>query len=917
MIDYGTEMLSYATQSAWAKSDRDGGSTSLPQHLFDSAVVAGLLWDRWLPDKIRQLISNVLPGGVEDGRVLLRWLAGVHDIGKLSVAFACQVPELADRMHLLGLTYSGVPANRRALPHGLAGEVALDSFLRQQNWDRRVASTFSVVVASHHGMPPTRQESRDARHQKDLLGKGEWARCREELLAHVTESVGARDRLADWGSVPLPLPVQVVLTAAVIMADWIASNQDLFPLNTARTTEAEVAAAWDLLGLPAPWRPVLGVSGQELFGQRFAFGAGARIRPLQVECLRLAESIAEPGLMIVEAPMGEGKTEAALLTAEVLARRFGLGGVFVALPTMATSNAMFDRVHKWVGHLPDAAGSMFLAHGKAALNETFDALRRQGFAAIGIDCDDQDVVAHSWFVGKKGPLANIVVGTIDQVLRAAFKTKHVMLRHLALANKVVVIDEVHAADRYMSTYLERCLEWLGAYQVPVVLMSATLPPAQRNSLVSAYQRGRTGNEMVGDVATPLTYPCVTMWPSSVAPEPIAASGRSCEVRVERLGDDIADLLAAVKDALRGSEGVVGIVCNTVARAQEVFTALRDDGFDEDGVLLLHSRYVSSHRARREDLLRSLLGPPGEAKRPKRFIVVGTQVIEQSLDIDVDLLITDLAPIDLLLQRIGRLHRHQRPTRPEGLTAARCLIRGADWSGAVPVPVKGAVAVYKSARLLRAAAVLERHAGPIRIPADIPSLVSHGYAEPFAAPPGWEPAVEAAELTWKAFATEQHSRAEDYLLGRPSAEKTTLHGWLSAAAPDVDGAGGQAQVRDSEDTIEAIVVRRNGDAVYALDEVPGFGGRMIPTEGPPPPAFAKALAGCTIRLPASLTRYGQMSAAITTLEQNWYPGWQQSHWLAGELVLELDTEGTAIVAGHLLRYDNILGLRIERMEKTHD
>ncbi|MEV6274869.1 CRISPR-associated helicase Cas3' [Nocardia sp. NPDC051832] len=910
-------MLSDATQSAWAKSDRDGGSMSLTQHLFDSSVVAGLLWDDWLPDRTKQVVSEVLPGGIDDGRVLLRWLAGVHDVGKLSVAFACQVQELADRMHACGLSSRGVPANRRALPHGLAGEVAMNVFLLQRGWDRRIASTYSVVVASHHGVPPTRQDSRDAPHQRELLGADEWARCREELVAHVTESVGARDRLADWSSVPLPLPVQVLLTAAVIASDWIASNQDLFPLNTVRTTESEVAVAWDLLGLPAPWHPATEVSGQELFGQRFDFGPDARIRPLQVECLRLAKSMVEPGLMIVEAPMGEGKTEAALLTAEVLARRFGLGGVFVALPTMATSNAMFDRVHRWTQQLPDSAGSMFLAHGKAALNETFTLLRRNGFAAIGMDCENQEVVAHSWFVGKKGPLANIVVGTIDQILRAALKTKHVMLRHLALANKVVVIDEVHAADRYMSTYLERCLEWLGAYGVPVVLMSATLPPSQRISLITAYRCGRTGVESNDEVATPASYPCVTMWPLTVQPEPIAPSGRSCEVRVERLDDDIAAVLAAVQDALRGGRGVVGIVCNTVARAQAVFTALCEiAGFADEEVLLLHSRFVSVHRAQREDLLRSLLGPPGEAQRPERFVVVGTQVIEQSLDIDVDLLITDLAPIDLLLQRIGRLHRHQRRARPAPVAVARCLIRGADWSGQVPVPDKGAAAVYGSARLLRAAAMLDRHDGPIRIPGDIPALVAAGYAESFSVPPGWASAVEAAELKWQAFNVKQHSRAQTYLLGRPSTGKTTLHGWLSAAAPDVDGTGGQAQVRDGEDTIEAIVVRRDGDSVYALDAVPVFGGRLVPTEGPPSPALAKALAGCTIRLPASLTRYEQISAAIATLEQNWYPGWQQSPWLAGELVLELDADGSAIVAGHVLRYDNIVGLRIERMENNH-
>ncbi|NNH72315.1 CRISPR-associated helicase Cas3' [Nocardia uniformis] len=888
----------------------------MARHLLDSVAVAGLLWDQWLPKRTQQLVSAALPRGLEDGRLLLRWLAGVHDIGKISRAFACQVPDLADRMHAKGLTFSGVPANRKALPHGLAGQVAVDRFLEQHGWSQPVARTYSIVVASHHGVPPTRQESRDAPRRKGLLGDGAWDRSREELLDHVTEFVGARERLQEWSRAPLPVPVQVLLTAAAIVTDWIASNQDLFPLDSDRDSEKVAVEAWKLLGLPAPWRPSPDTDGEDLFRKRFDLAADTKIRPLQAECVRLAESLDEPGLMIVEAPMGEGKTEAALLAAEVLARRFGVGGVFVALPTMATSNAMFDRVHEWAENLPDTAGSMFLAHGKAALNDTFNQLRRKGFASIGIDCGHQDVIAHSWYVGKKGPLANIVVGTIDQVLRASLKTRHVMLRHLALANKVVVIDEVHAADSYMSTYLERCLEWLGAYRVPVVLMSATLPPAQRLSLLQAYQRGVNGTEAgMDDIAVRDIYPCVTVWPSSVDAEPIAPSGRATDVRIEHLGDEIADVLSVLEDALPEG-GVVGIVCNTVARAQELFEALRSSGrFDSnDELLLLHSRFVAPHRAEREKRLRALLGPPGKADRPKRFIVVGTQVIEQSLDIDVDLLITDLAPIDLLLQRVGRLHRHLRDSRPARVVSARCLIRGADWSGAVPVPVVGSVAVYQAARLLRAAAVLDRRSGgQIQIPGDVPALVADGYAESFVAPEGWESEVEAAERTWAAFESEQRVSAGTYLLGRPFGESASLRGWLTAAAPDVDGAGGQAQVRDGEDTIEAIVVRRDGDDVYVLDEVADYGGRLVPTEGPPPSRLAKALAGCTIRLPAALTRYGRMDAVLDTLEKNWYPGWQQSHWLAGELVLELDTSGSAIVAGHRLHYDTVLGLRIERME----
>ncbi len=908
-------VLSDATLSAWAKSDREGARLSLVRHLCDAASVAGIVWDRWLPASTRRLISLGLPEGEADGRVLVRWLAGVHDVGKLTPAFACQVPVLADVMHDKGLRMPGALANRKALPHGLAGQVELERFLRARGWGRKVARTYGVVVGSHHGVPPSRGEVQAAPSQVVLFGEDrQWSASRDELLAHVTESVGAQERLAVWRDVALPVTVQVVLTAVVVVSDWIASNQDLFPLDSARASDAAARVAWEQLGLPAQWVPSAGVADDALFKARFDLPGDAVARPLQVECVSAAAHVSEPGLFVVEAPMGEGKTEAALLAAEVLARRFGFGGVFVALPTMATSNAMFDRVRAWADRLGGSPGSVFLAHGKAALNPAFAELKRKGFASIGTDCGDSGVTAHAWYSGKKGPLANVVVGTIDQVLRGALKTRHVMLRHLGLVNKVVVIDEVHAADQYMATYLCRCLEWLGAYQVPVILLSATLPPAQRVSLIDAYQRGRCGGEVAGSVEVSGTYPCVTVWPAVQRSGAVEPSGRSIGVAVERVGDELPEVLAAVRDALAGG-GVAGVVCNTVARAQAVFSALMACGdFAEGELLLVHSRFVAAHRTVLEDRLRSLLGPPGKAVRPQRFVVVGTQVIEQSLDIDVDVLITDLAPMDLILQRIGRLHRHARESRPDAVAGPRCLVRGADWSVPVPVPDRGSGAVYGTARLLRAAAVLQDYWDqPIRIPDAVPMVVRAACREEFEAPLGWGEAVEVAETQWRKSIERQVHRAQAYLLPPPYGEEASLQGLLAAGVPDdADGVGGQAQVRDAEDTIEAIVVRRVGNAVYALAEIPGYGGRLVPTEGPPEPRFAKALAGCTIRLPAFLTRYGRMDTMIDALEATFYPGWQQSPWLAGELVLELNEHDTAEVAGYRLRYDPLLGLLVEKI-----
>jgi hypothetical protein len=155
-----------------------------------------------------------------------------------------------------------------------------------------------------------------------------------------------------------------------------------------------------------------------------------------------------------------------------------------------------------------------------------------------------------------------------------------------------------------------------------------------------------------------------------------------------------------------------------------------------------------------------------------------------------------------------------------------------------------------------------------------------------------------------------------LLSGPGSENPTLQGWLAAGIPvDADGVGGQAQVRDAEDTIEAIVVQRRGAEIHVLDDVPDIGGRTVPTDAAPPSWLAKKLAACTIRLPAYLSRYGNKETLIRTLEDNWYPGWQQTHWLAGELVLELDEDRHASVGGYDLVYDSRQGLLVTARRET--
>ncbi|MEV5988867.1 CRISPR-associated helicase Cas3' [Streptomyces sp. NPDC052051] len=930
----------------------------------DSAAVAGLLWDRWLSANVRRLVSGVLPEGEEDARRLVVWLAGVHDIGKATPAFASQVDPLADVMRAAGLemgTRRQLGPDVRLAPHGVAGQLLLAQWLEERHgWTGRQSGQFAVVVGGHHGVPPDHGQLKDLDDRFHLLrspGVSEklWQQVQEDLLDACADEFGVRERLAAWRSVRLPQPVQVLLSALVIVSDWIASNTDLFPYFpdvAGQSSEERVEAAWRGLQLPPGWRaeePPVDV--EELFRSRFDLPVGATVRPVQEAAVRLARSMPEPGLLIVEAPMGEGKTEAALAVAEVFAARSGAGGVFFALPTMATGNAMFPRLLEWLDRLPAEEGtnwSVLLAHSKAALNEDFADLMRASahrIAAVDVDVDagdyrstwrpardersaSADLVAHAWLRGrKKAMLSSFAAGTVDQLLFAGLKSRHLALRHLAVAGKVVLIDEAHAYDTYMSTYLDRVLSWLGEYRVPVVVLSATLPAARRRELVEAYAGAEplaAEGARFEAVGRATAYPLLTAVAPGGTPavESPAASARGTEVRLERLDDDLKVLADRLAVELEGG-GCALVVRNTVKRVLETARVLRER-FGADAVTVAHSCFVDVDRAAKDAALLARFGPPARAvERPRGpHIVVASQVAEQSLDVDFDVLVSDLCPVDLLLQRMGRLHRHQRgkgqSERPVRLRTARCLVTGVDWSGAVPVPVRGSVAVYGAYGLLRSAAVLVEHLDgrPVRLPQDISPLVQGAYGEGCAAPAEWAEALQKAFVEYEAHREDQAARAGVFRLDVPGRPGRPVIGWVAAGVGDADDTrAGRAQVRDGRESLEVVVVQRRPDGSLATADwiADRMAGLELPVDRAPSARAAKAAASCGLRLPVQFSYAEVMDRAIAELEQLYVPAWQskECHWLAGQLVLVLDADCQTRLAGFHLRYSPMDGLEVTR------
>ena len=967
--------LSDAAASVWAKSSKlEGEWLPLWRHLDDTAGVAGLLWDRWMPDATKRLISEALPGGEADGRRLAVWLAGVHDIGKATPAFAVQLRSLAAPMRERGLDMPDViPYGDRVLArHAVAGQVLLEQWLvATHGWSRRQARPFAVVVGGHHGVPPSATEIRDATERPDLLGlSGDqklWQVVHQELLDRAGDRYDIVERLPHWQGVKLPQPAQVLLTGLVIIADWTASDEHLFPYDPQRLhLPSRLADAWDQRDLPTPWHAVTTTDPPaRLFATRFSLPPAAKPHPVQIAAVEIARAMPTPGLLIIEAPMGEGKTEAALAAAEQLAARSGAGGCFVALPTRATSDAMFTRVRNWLARVTDAdrhagALALTLAHGKARFNEDFSALLRHGYAtSVELDAPEhrggqtakvtgRDVAAHRWLTGrKKAMLSSSVVGTIDQLLFAALKSRHLALRHLGLAGKIVIIDEAHAYDVYMSHYLDRALEWLAAYRVPTIVLSATLPARRRRMMLEAYDRGRGIGQAPArrpswrddPAAAPASDPYAALdgdpgYPllaaSGTGAQPtvrvVAPSGREVEIALERIGDDFGTLVTLLRTALADG-GCALVIRNTVRRVQETATHLRRalaaDGVD---VTVAHSRFLVPDRAERDRWLRDSFGPSEHlhdagGARPDRHVVVASQVAEQSLDIDFDLLVTDLAPADLVLQRAGRLHRHQRGTgqshRPDRLRRARCLITGVDWSTSPPTPVAGSQRVYGQHLLLRSLAVLHPYLDggrTLRLPADIAPIVQAAYSDTPIGPAPWQEAMTAAKQRHDTDQQQKEHKAGTFRLAPAGPAGQPIVGWLDAGVGDVDDdprLEGRRQVRDTAaESVEVLVLVRQADGRLVTPPwLRRDGGRQVPADHEPERDLARTIATCTLTLPIELCRI----ETIEQLEQqNHFPAWQRSPWLAGELLLVLDEHGHATTDDHQLHYDRDNGLTVTRL-----
>lgn len=762
----------------WGKASQDAAWHPLQAHSLDVAAVAVEAWERW-PALSALFVARLgLPQGTL-GRWLAFWMS-LHDLGKYAEAFQSQRRDLF--VACRGRTPD--PAKPYVVRHDSLGMLFWRDVLREQVIDERwfgpdsedlvdACDAWMRACAGHHGQPP--------------LLTGTWrlhfdaSFDRNAALQHVHSMRQMLLSPSDLGAIQGCDPGTLLaasqelswwIAGLAVLADWLGSNRSHFPYLSEGEPAFDIRAYWGLARERA--QAALAASGvlppRTSPSMSFAqlFPAIAAASPLQRWACE-APLPGAPQVHILEDVTGAGKTEAALMLTHRLMAAGVADGFYVALPTMATANAMYARVaHSYAALFEDPA-SLVLATGARDLVDAFAASVVEDLAAAVLprsepegDAAQLDETASArcaaWLADhrKRALLSPAGVGTIDQALLAVLHSKHQSLRLLGLLHKVLLVDEVHACDDYMLKVLQVLLTFHARAGGSAVLLSATLPRRSRQLLLDAFAAGR---RLAAPAADQQAYPLVTSWPG-------VDGGQAAQVSVDTRPDvrrrvsvqcheRPEDVLALIRAALSAGQCVCW-VRNTVADAVAAFDGLQAE-LPPDRLTLFHARFALHDRLAAEQRVLAAFGPSsGPAERNGRLLIA-TQVVEQSLDVDFDVLISDLAPVDRLLQRAGRLRRHRRrtdgtaqavPSAPDERGEPRLHLLCPPWTNTPS-------ADWFKARFPKAAAVYPNHAqswltmrllrvGDFTMPDDARRLIEGVFGEEAHAPPGLESSALAAE-----------------------------------------------------------------------------------------------------------------------------------------------------------------------------
>lgn len=611
-------------------------------------------------------------------------IAAAHDIGKVSPTFQKKIYSAMTAMNEQVLSQlKEFNANSERLWGGHAG-------VSQSSVDSLNSGLYiAEILGQHHGFSPNLAIYTAGSF---VFGAQSWHDQRLELLAQLKESLG----IDKFPTVKTGLQARV-LAGLTTVSDWIGSGS-LFE-DPESDWQSRIELALDNAGYVHP-TVIPGLSFSAVFNDGIS-----DFQPRETQ-LKLIEATKEPGVYVLEAPMGLGKTEAALYAAYQLLEKKLATGIYFALPTQLTSDKIHERVNAYLNRIladDSPHKKALLVHGNAWLKL--------------LEMGEEGNPGGAWFAqGKRGILAAFAVGTIDQALMAVMNVKHGFVRTFGLAGKVVILDEVHSYDSFTGSILDALIKALRQLQCTVIILSATLTQERRSKLL-------------GVTSQSAAYPLITAQPNNGALSEIAVTSiPDAAVSISHQQD-----ANAIEEALNRAEAGQQVLWieNTVSEAQEIFKKLAARTHDMNvNCGLLHSRFTKADRVYNENIWVTHFGKDGANTRIQiGRILVGTQVLEQSLDIDADFLVSRIAPTDMLLQRLGRLWRHSETQRPSSaLREAWILSPDLDSAIATPDLAFGlSVKVYAPYVLCRSLAVW-RGLSQVRLPNQIRELIEATYAK---------------------------------------------------------------------------------------------------------------------------------------------------------------------------------------------
>lgn len=636
-------------------------------HSLDSGLACRQILNRRYNETVIN-ISKEMNKSYEDVLNFLCFMVAIHDIGKFSIPFLLKIKNntsldvdgLIKKYFSFYSSLSGHASDDNYIkenPHNLLSILIIQSYFKERGFKRKHYKKFAYAVGGHHGSFFTENEvHKSESYFNEFMNLDTELYYKKNLFAHI-------DCVKSYFNVDLDIiedfktdDVFYYFTGINILSDWISS--DICPRKYngdidfhVKESELLISKFLDGILFNSP-----SIKENKNFEDIFSFVPNK----LQSFIIENEDMLNDSGLIFFEDLAGSGKTEAAFWLEKTLLENNNFSGSYMGMPTKDTSNQMMLRKQKFFNIISDEKSNLNLLHGDAK------------HAVESFVCKTDNIACKDWYLdfSKRGLLSTFGVGTIDRILQMALNIKHFPLQTFALMNRVIIVDEVHAYDEYMLGLLCDAISILSKSNCVFIIMSATLPSRMKKKISNSYLKGKDKEKDISIVNA--KYPRISVLDQKKAELKSyhVGSKKTSKTKIDFISGERNFHLDKLYEKIDSSDGCAVWYFNTVSKAQEAYRYLENKNENVE-MHIYHASNLPRYKTIKE---KELVGKFGKnsSNRPKKSIVISTQILEMSLDIDFDIMYTEMCPIDALYQRLGRLWRHNN-IRPNWISQRECFI----------------------------------------------------------------------------------------------------------------------------------------------------------------------------------------------------------------------------------------------------